>query len=97
EGGLAVHAPRPLGELIGRVLDEDRHEVLAWRGHGRIDGGRDDDVEEGPPRPGAVLVVVEGALDVVEIPADIDGAPGRLRPPPVEARQAVECDVELAR
>ena len=43
-----------------------------------IDGGGDDDVEEGPARPAAVFVIVEGVLDVIEVAADIDGAPGRF-------------------
>ena len=79
EGGLALRTPGPLGQLVGRVLHEDRHEMLAGRGHGRIDRGGDHDVEEGPLRPGAVFVIVEGVLDIVEVAADIDGAPGGFR------------------
>jgi hypothetical protein len=69
--------------------------MLARRAHGRVDGGRDLAIEERPLGPAAVFVVVERALDIVEVAADIDGAVAGFLGQPGEIRQAVERNVQL--
>ena len=92
----SVHSPAL--ELRRGVLHEDAHEVLARRGHRRVDQGRDHDVEEGVARPAAGLPVVVGAFHPLDRVGEMEVAleAGRAFGERREARQAVEGDVELA-
>ena len=47
---VAAVVPVTFREVVGRVLHEARHHVLARRCDGRIREARNDDVDVGPPR-----------------------------------------------
>src|SRR5262249_54836579 len=65
---LVAHlVPSPLLELVGGVLDEHRHQVLAGRRNCGIDGRRDRAFKNRILRRHAVFGVVVGSLDEVEI------------------------------
>src|SRR3546814_13518762 len=68
------------------VLDEHRHEVLAGRGHGRIDQGREQDVEIGP----ALLALPPDIRDRLRVALqykgdDADAIAARLREAGIDA------------
>ena len=91
--------PRTLGEVIGRVLHEDRHHVLSRRRHGGIDRRRDENVHVRAAREVAVLGLVVGALDVVRARADRDRARAGAGPSPgrhVKLGSSREREVDLA-
>ena len=99
--GLAVVVPGAQGrvQVVRRVLDEAADDVLAGRGHRRVDEGRNDHVDVRPAAPAAVLRVVVGALHVVERgavadrPAEVLALAGQAG----EVGQAVDGQVDLAR
>src|SRR6185369_4541498 len=62
---LAQLVPRTLTQSIGSVLQEDAHDVLAWRCERRVIHGGHRHFEQGTLRRTAVLGVVPGALDVL--------------------------------
>ena len=64
----------PGGQLVGRVLDEAAHHVLAGRRHGPIDEGRDDHVDVRTPAEAPRLCIVVGKLHVVDPRAEADRA-----------------------
>ena len=66
--------PRPLAQRVGRVLHVAGHHVLPGGRQRRVDQRRDRDVQVRPPRDAAVLRVVERALEVVHVGADVDPA-----------------------
>ena len=78
---FALRRPSVAAQVIGRVLHEARHHVLARRRHARVDHDGDDDVHVRPAREGAVLRVVVGALEVIDARRDRDGA-ARCGPAP---------------
>ena len=63
---LLVPAAERRVELVGRVLHEAAHHVLARRRHRRVDQGGDDDVDVGLRAEAAVLRVVVGPLHVID-------------------------------
>ena len=96
--GLALLVPVAL-EVVGRVLHEARHDVLAGRSEGGVRQGRDDHVDVGTPGEAAVLGVVVGALHVLDRRRDRDRAT-QVRPVAgqrPELGQGVEREVDLAR
>ena len=68
---LAAAVPRPLGELVGRVLAEDAEQVLARRRRRRVVAGLDVDLAEAHGRL-AALAGLEGALGVLQAAGDVD-------------------------
>ena len=87
EHRLAERVPRrivpfALGQVVGRVLHEAAHDVLAGRRHRRVDERRDDHVDVRPAAEPPVLGVVVGPLHVVERRAEADRAPRRCSPAP---------------
>ena len=96
---LPLGLPVAAAQLVGRVLHEARHHVLAGRCHVGVDDGLDRRVDERPLAVPAVLRRVEGALDVLDGGADVEEAAvvvdgvGQGR----EDRQPVEREVDLGR
>ena len=81
---LARGVPITPFQLVGRVLDVDRHHVSALGSERRIGDGRYGHVEDGARREPSVLGRVEGALQVIDLGADVYAAPekiGALRAP----------------
>ncbi len=96
---FALLVPGALGQVVGRVLHEARHHVLARRRDAGIGQRRDDDVDVGLSREAAVLRLVVGPLHVVDARRDRDGA-AQVRSGARQAgevRQRVEREVHLAR
>ncbi len=97
--GVAVGI-RPVAALYLRraILYEAAHEVLARRGHGRVEQGRDHHVEERVLRPAPGLPVVIGALHALDAVGEMHVAAhaGGVLAESREFRQAVERDVHLA-
>jgi hypothetical protein len=95
---LVVPVLRALGQVVGRVLDEAAHDVLARRRHGRVHEAGEDDVNVGPAAEAAVLRLVVGALHVLQRGADAHRAAEVLGAARVrrEGRQRVEGEVDLA-
>src|SRR3954469_12307140 len=98
---LAAAVPRPLGELVGRVLAEDAEQVAAVRRRRRVVAGLDVDLAERDGRlaPGAAL---ERLLRLVEAAGAVDGRPrgprlaGGGRPLRQRAERGVELDHRAA-
>src|SRR5256712_13882625 len=79
--------PVAVSQRVRRVLDEARHDVLARRGEGRVQGRGDAHVDERAMGEVPVLRVVVRLLDVVDARADGDRAL-ELRPVPREGGEA---------
>ena len=91
--------PRAFFQLVGRVLHEARHHVLARRRDRRIGQARDHHVDVGPARVAAVLGVVVGALHVIDAGRNRDRAAQVLAfsRHAGEVGQRVEREVHFAR
>ena len=97
---LAQIVPRAIAQGVGRVLQEDAHDVLARRRERRVVHGGDGQLQQGALGRPAVLGVVPGALDVFDARGRCawwrggagPGAPGIGG----EFRQAGERQVDLA-
>src|SRR6266511_4369773 len=90
---LALRVGPAAVQFVGRVLYEDRHDVLAGRRHARIDHRGEHDVHVGPARELAVLRVVVRALDIVEAGTDRE----RTAVLPADARHAAEAGQRIER
>ncbi len=66
----ALGVPFPVVQVVGGVLHEDRHHVLAGRRQSRIAEGWNHRLENGLGGGGAVLRVIVGSLQVLEAGAD---------------------------
>ena len=86
-------------DVVGRVLHEARHDVVAGRRHVTIDHRGEDRIDVGALREASVLRVVVGALDVVDARAERDRAPmqGAVARQAGELRQFREREIHLAR
>ena len=94
-----VVRPLPVGQFVRGVLHEAGHDVLAGRGHVGVNHRGENDIHVGLAREVAILGVVVGAFDVVEVGADGD-SPGQMAAdarPAAQLRQPVEGQVDLAR
>ena len=70
---LAQFVPGALAQRVGRVLQEDAHDVLAGRGERGVVHGGDGQFQQRALGGAAVLGVVPGALHVVDAGADVHG------------------------
>ena len=91
--------PSPVLQMIGRILNEDRHNMLSRRRHGRVEGRWNDDVHVRSAGKIAVFGVVVGALDIVHAWADgnrsgeMRSASGKTG----EIRQRIQGEIDLRR
>ena len=99
--GVTLVVPGSVAKLVRGVLHEHRHQMAAGRRDRRVDRRGDRALEDGLCGGAPVLGVVEGALDVVLVGTDVDGAAmlgarlgARQR---VEVRQLGQGDVDLQR
>jgi hypothetical protein len=97
--GLAQSIPRSLAQRVGRVLQEDAHDVFSGRGEGRVVHGRNGQFQKRARRGAAILGIVPGSFHVVDVGTNVHGGAvlraGRAGAGG-ELGQAAEGEVDLA-
>ena len=68
---LPFRLPVAIREMVRRVHDEARHDVLSGGGHVRVDGRLHTAVQERPPTEAACLAIRERFLEVVDGGAEV--------------------------